>query len=343
MKDADKYLTKCEDYDGDQGEDDLGSLDDFGSTLDYGDASVPEGNIVECGKEVKGEKEAYHYVQWSKLGDGIYSHTGHTQKTLDAGVYGIMYDSSRGLLLTKEKLNTDDLIEFEGSITDDILKEIEEFWNSKSSFKEYGFLHRRGYLFYGLAGCGKSGIIYIICDKIIKRNGIVLLCYNPHNTLEMVKIIRKIEPNRHIVVIFEDIDALIYAYGEESVLSFLDGETQADDILNIATTNYPEKLDKRIVSRPRRFDRRIKIPFPNASIRKEFFTKKLGVTKEDDIEKWVKETNNFSFAAMTDTVIQVKCLGVPFDDAIKRIKDLLFGNIPTSYEDEKKKVMGFQE
>jgi len=228
-------------------------------------------------------------------------------------------------------LNTDDLVEFTDSITDDILKEIEYFWNSKKIFIEYGFLHRRGYLFYGKAGCGKSALIYLICNRIIKRNGIVIICNNnPHHLSIMIKAIRKIEPDRHIVTIFEDIDAIINAYGEECVLSFLDGESQANDILNIATTNYPERLDKRIVARPRRFDRRIKIPEPIESIRREYFKLKLKIGDDEDIEKWVKASEGFSFAGMTDLVIQVKCLNVPFDEAVKKLNNLIKGTVPSS-------------
>jgi ATP-dependent 26S proteasome regulatory subunit len=54
-------------------------------------------------------------------------------------------------------------------------------------------------------------------------------------------------------------------------LSVLDGENQVDKVLNIATTNYPEKLDRRLVGRPRRFDRLIYIDMPNHVVRREYF------------------------------------------------------------------------
>lgn len=214
-------------------------------------------------------KKSFHYIQWTNLGDSVYTHTGKTQKELDPSAYSLFEDNHGTIYLRKEDVNSDELIEFKDSITDQILSEIETFWGAKKIFQHYGFLHRRGYLFYGKAGCGKSGIIYLIINKIIKRGGIVLFCDHPKMLSEEVKIIRHIEPHKHIVCVFEDIDAIIAKHGENGVLSFLDGESQADDILNIATTNYPERLDKRIVARPRRFDRRIKISPPSASIRQE--------------------------------------------------------------------------
>ena len=62
-----------------------------------------------------------------------------------------------------------------------------------------------------------------------------------------LKVFREIEPNRSIIYIFEDIDSIIEHHGEDEILSVLDGEMQVNKVLNIATTNYPERLDRRIV------------------------------------------------------------------------------------------------
>ena len=108
------------------------------------------------------------------------------------------------------------------------------------------------------------------------------------------------------------------------MLSLLDGETQINNVLNLATTNYPELLDKRIVSRPRRFDRRIKIGMPSADVRLQYFTHKVGkkVSKEE-ITKWVDATEGFSFAALTELVVLTKCLKNDFEKAIEDIKSLI--------------------
>lgn len=287
------------------------------------------------------KEENFNYTQWTRLGDGVFTFAGPTVKTLEAAVYSI-FSTQKGIFLRRENLSTDDLIEFKDSISTQILEEIETFWNSKAIFDQYGFLHKRGYLFHGQAGCGKSGLISIIIQKVIKRGGLVLIA-NCHPTVEltlMVKMIRQIEPHRHIVTIFEDIDALIKEYGESQILSFLDGEAQTGDILNIATTNYPERLDKRIVSRPRRFDRRIEIFPPTDSMREEFFTKKLNINSEE-IKEWVDATKGMPFAALTDLVIQVKALNIPFRTAVSRLEELITGKLPSS-DDHGTKV-GFSE
>jgi SpoVK/Ycf46/Vps4 family AAA+-type ATPase len=96
-----------------------------------------------------------------------------------------------------------------------------------------------------------------------------------------------------------------------------------NNVLNIATTNYPEKLDKRIVSRPRRFDRIEKIGTPTDNMRREFFRLKAGIKEEDELNLWVNSTKDFSFAALSDLIISIKCFGYEFDVAINKLRKIL--------------------
>lgn len=317
------------------------SIEEFGTEIDARKAMLGKQSpdVPELGNPTAGENgNSRNYTQWTFLGNGIWGPAGSTRQKLNSHAYTV-FRNDHGTFLQEENVSSDDLIEFKDSITDQILAEIELFWDSKEKFKKYGFLHRRGYIFYGDAGCGKSGMIYMIINKVIARKGVVLICNNrPELWVEGVKLIRMIEPDRHIVTILEDIDAIIEKHGEEQVLSFLDGESQNDDILNIATTNYCGRLDRRIISRPRRFDKRIKIWPPSDSMRKEFFMKKMNIS-EEEVEEWVRVSKGFSFAGLADLVIQVKCLQVPLEKAVKILKDLM-GSIPSSSDDNNKVGFG---
>ena len=106
------------------------------------------------------------------------------------------------------------------------------------------------------------------------------------------------------------------------------------------STNYPEKLDKRIVSRPRRFDRIIKIGMPNESLRSVYFRDKLKMNgKDEDVAKWVAATEGFSFASLSELVISVKCLGNGFDESVSRLKELT--TVKYSSEEFESEDMGF--
>lgn len=274
--------------------------------------------------------------QWAICGSGEYTGIQKTQKSLDPGVYRVRVRNGETILCQAD-INVDDLLEFPDSVSDNILEEIQGFWSKADAFEKYGFLHRRGYLLYGPPGGGKTSLVQQIIKKIIDRKGIVFLCDNPHLLGMGLDVFREIEPNRNVVCIFEDLDSIIDAHGEDTILSILDGEMQIDKVLNIATTNYPENLDRRLVGRPRRFDRVIKIGMPNEVVRSLYFSKKMNIEK-DELNKWVKETDDFSFAAMAELVISVKCLGNEFGEAVETLRDLL-GSKPTSQGDGK--AVGF--
>ena len=149
-----------------------------------------------------------------------------------------------------------------------------------------------------------------IIEQIINNDGIVFDCRHPGHLNRALEMFRGIEISRRIVCTFEDLDAIIRDYGEDALLSLLDGENQVDRVLNIATTNYPEALDKRLVARPRRFDRVYKIDMPTSAHRKIYFQTKLDeeLLSTIDIDKWVNETDKFSWASLSELIVSVFCL-----------------------------------
>jgi SpoVK/Ycf46/Vps4 family AAA+-type ATPase len=269
------------------------------------------------------------YMQWAGRGPRTYQPIGPSQKRLDSGVYRIDFDQV--IVFRHQNVELDDLMYFQDSVGDEIVKEVEVFWKSPEKFSRFGLAHKRGYLLYGPQGSGKTCIVGQLVQKILTEyNGIVFFCdTSPELIKQGLQIFRSIEPSRYALCIYEDIDTIIEERGEAGVLSLLDGESQIDSVLNIATTNYPEKLDPRIISRPRRFDRVVKIDMPNAEVRKAYFNGKLcgkgngmvGAT-EAEIDKWVFASEGFSFAALAEMIISVHCLKRPFEETVKVLQDM---------------------
>jgi SpoVK/Ycf46/Vps4 family AAA+-type ATPase len=138
--------------------------------------------------------------------------------------------------------------------------------------------------------------------------------------------LRQVEPERPLVVIFEDIDAIASegSWTTSMILNLLDGIKQIQNVVYIATTNHPDKLEDRITNRPSRFDRRYEIELPNDEVRKAYIQNKLS---EDDLggidmELWVKETEGFSLAHMRELVISVITMDNSFEDTIARLKGM---------------------
>lgn len=265
--------------------------------------------------------------QWGQVGSRAFKAFSVTHQHIPAGAYAVTKDNrDEQIIFVRKEIHSDDIMSFEGGLSQKIFKEINEFWKTEDQFKKYGFLHRRGYMLYGPQGTGKSSIVRQICNDVIKRGGIVLFCDSPRLFAQGLTVFRQVEEKRAIVCVFEDIDAIIKKHGDSELLQILDGDNQIDRVLNIATTNYPEVLDKRIISRPRRFDRLHKIVAPEEKIRLQYLKSKLPKVSPKEWKIWVQETKGLSFAGLTEAVISVKCLGNNLTDTIKILRDIESGH-----------------
>jgi len=260
-------------------------------------------------------------VQWSARPGG-YSACGPTRSALPAGAYACVGDCSGNPYLQPKHLALDDLIDFGGSLSSRILQEIDRFWTLGERFRRYGFLHRRGYLFYGKQGGGKSSVVHQVVAKIVAADHVAFFCEHPHWLIANLEQFRQVEPDRPMVCIFEDIDALIETYGDSQILQWLDGNFQVDQAVNLATTNYPEKLDRRIISRPRRFDRILRIDAPDARLRDAYFARKVPELSVEDRARWVELTEGLQFAALAELVISVCCLDHKLEEAVALLREL---------------------
>ena len=264
-------------------------------------------------------------AQWVSISSRTFKAVSMSYNNLTAGCWSITRDNNDGkpVFMLKE-IKTDDIMHFADSMSDKMIKEMSEFWDSEEKFKKHGVLQRRGYLLYGPQGTGKSSIVHLVINDTVRRGGLVFICDNPKFFAEGLAVARQVEPKRPFVCIYEDIDAIIKRYGEDQLLALLDGADKIDRVLNIATTNYPEVLDKRIISRPRRFDRVYKIPVPTAAVREAFLKAKL--PSGTNVKKWTKDTDGLSFAALTELIVSVFCLGNKPRDTIKILKDMEKGH-----------------
>jgi SpoVK/Ycf46/Vps4 family AAA+-type ATPase len=183
---------------------------------------------------------------------------------------------------------------------------------------------------YGDPGCGKSGIIQLCIKHIIeKKNGIVINIKDEDEIRyfsEFITTIKIIEPDRPLIVILEDIDSLAGEdrYSTTKLLNILDGIKQIENVVYIATTNYPEKLQERITNRPARFDRRYQVEMPTREVREAYIKSKL--TAEDldriNIDEWIQLTENMSLSHLKELIISVIVMGKTFEESIKHLGDL---------------------
>jgi hypothetical protein len=261
-------------------------------------------------------------LQWTMTKDGSFVPCGQTLQRLPAGAYTVYCDNCGESHFKPHTLNTDELIEFPESTSAEVLAEIERFWSKGKRFAELGFAHRRGYLFYGKQGCGKSSLIHQIVARIVRAGHLAFFCSYPAWFQATLSRLREVEPERPVVCIFEDIDAIIRQCGDSQLLQLLDGNAQINKVVNLASTNYPERLDRRIIARPRRFDRLIKIGPPEARLREAYFARKLPELTPSQLDHWVELSNGLPFAALAELVISVECLGHDLGSAAATLHEL---------------------
>lgn len=275
------------------------------------------------------EKEVKPNI-WGFLGEDEYMPSNNTIERVPAGVYELKWNRQYSQITLKmQPFMTDELYHLPSFEIQDILDDIKSFWDRKDKYRDYKFVHKRGILMYGEPGCGKSGIIQLIVNDLIKRDGIIINIKDQEEVerfLDFITTFRNIEPNRPIIVILEDLDSIASenSYSTSKLLNILDGVKQIEGVVYIATTNYPEKLQERITNRPSRFDRRYKVELPNDEIRRLYIENKL--KQEDltniDVDLWVEKTKGMSLSHLKEVIISVIVMGRTFDETIETLEGM---------------------
>jgi hypothetical protein len=289
------------------------------------------------------KKEQLKGLERWTTGDGKrFVPASRTVEKLDPGVYEIQTSPNVGIFFEKLPIQTGGLLRFPQTNSGKVVSEIQTFWEKEERFRKYNLVYKRGIILWGPPGSGKSCTIQLIIEDVVSRGGVVLKFTAPQLFVEGIRILREIQPETPVVVLMEDIDSILDCYNESEVLNILDGVDQVDKAVFLATTNYPERLGPRIVNRPSRFDKRYKIPHPNAESRKMYLEHIIGDDDPADLgidlDRWIEDTEGFSIAHLKELFVAVVILGDDYEDAIETLTTM---RESVSSEDDTDKLMGF--
>ena len=309
-------------------------------------ANVRRMQTAETMPEDSEEKEVrVSWEQWTELNEGAgYTAAGKTVDELKPGFYDITVVDGR-IIWLPVRARQDKLIRFPDSKTDIVLSEIEKFWKREQSFIDHDLPYKRGILMWGPPGSGKSCTVRLLAEQVVERGGIVIMFPNPETFVGAFRQLRDIQPDTPVVVMMEDLDAIIERQNESKILNLLDGTEDVHKCLFVATTNYPEKLGPRIVNRPSRFDRRIKIGHPGPASRKMYLdtlilegdlpltAEQHGKAIEVGVEKMVNDSEGWSLAHLKELFVATIILDADYVETV-RILDKMKDKVASTYDED---------
>lgn len=261
---------------------------------------------------------------WSCSGD-VFWGSPNAETMIAPGFYQCGMSARTGAYLNRMNVKLDTLIRLPDPICDMLLAEFVKFWDIETTRKmaERGLAVKRGLILWGPPGSGKTSALALMAQHmVLEKQGVVIVANEPQVTTACIHMFRKIEPARPLVVIYEDLDALVQMHGEAGYLALLDGENQVPGVVNVATTNYPERLDKRFIDRPGRFDRVQFVDMPQEPARIAYFRAKVPDIDEVTLERWVKATHGWSIAHLRELVVARMALDEDEQGIIDRLNQM---------------------
>lgn len=251
-------------------------------------------------------------------------------QTLPAGVYKTKLSPRDEALFIPTNSPEDQYVELPDNTSINVIQDIQKFWSSRNLYKSLGLTYKRGIFLYGPPGGGKSTIVRTVSKDIISRGGVVL---HPQPFLPdfvtCLKQLRQIHPEVPVVVVIEDIDGLLkeYSTAETTLLSLLDGESQIDNVVYLATTNFPDSVQDRFIRRPGRFDTVIFVGPPSTENRKRYIEDNLKRLPEElilpfTLDQILEDTEGLCIPHIKELLLSVLVLENDYEKVLKKVKNI---------------------
>ena len=225
--------------------------------------------------------------------------------------------------LIKEDIHWDDIILPE-TLKKDIQLSVNNFLRGKHIYHKMGIPYKRGLLFTGAPGNGKT----MLCKIISKESCLpfILFTFDDESIdYDIERAFEKAEELSPAILCFEDLESigklrLTLSY----FLNKIDGFEPLEGILILATTNKPEEIDPALCNRPSRFDRIFRIPNPEYQSRLLMLKKYLNDSAgEDTLQEIASATEDFSMAYLKELYIYSAMIALKKGNEVPSKSDLL--------------------
>ena len=247
------------------------------------------------------------------------------------------WQKSKELFESVKKASWDDVI-LKKHVKDGIINDATTFFDSQDTYERLKVPWKRGVIYYGPPGNGKTISIKAMMHMLYNRTPQVPTLYvktlanwmGPEASIDEIFSLARSQAPCYLV--FEDLDSIVtdevrsfflvslaaipcWVDNEEVILTCfqnaVDGIQKNDGILMVGSTNHLERLDPGISKRPSRFDRKYEFHNPDEKEREmymNYWQSKL--SDNDDIEfpdklcpAVAKITKGFSFAYLQEAMV----------------------------------------
>ncbi|KAH7041233.1 P-loop containing nucleoside triphosphate hydrolase protein [Microdochium trichocladiopsis] len=214
------------------------------------------------------------------------------------------------------KASWDDVI-LDPAMKKAIIDDHNSFFDSRETYAKLMVPWKRGIIYYGPPGNGKTISVKATMRMLYERKPIVNTLYvrslvsyrGPEFSIQQV--FAKAREFAPCYLVLEDLDTIITPAIRSYFLNEVDGLKNNDGIFMIGSTNHLDRLDPGISKRPSRFDRKYLFPDPSLEQRVaycKFWQRKLHENKDiafpDKLCDAIAEiTDDFSFAYMQEAFV----------------------------------------
>jgi hypothetical protein len=205
----------------------------------------------------------------------------------------------------------DDLV-LSDSVVQLIRKDFETFLEREQWFQANRLPFRRGYLFHGPPGNGKTSVIRAMLNGANLDGHSIALFSEKADDCYLERMFQLAAGNAPSLIVLEDIDRAFPQIPSQlaptkvslsHLLNCLDGLGTQEGVVVVATANDPTALDPAILQRPGRFDRVVEFPAPDGGLRAAYFRKFIPNLGQPELLKCVDLAAGLSFSQLRETYI----------------------------------------
>ena len=205
----------------------------------------------------------------------------------------------------------DDLV-LSDSVARLIRKDFETFLARESWFRAQRLPFRRGYLFHGPPGNGKTSVIRAMLNGGKLDGHSIALFSDKTDDHYLERMFQIAASHAPALIVLEDIDRAFPQAPSQlaptkvslsHLLNCLDGLGTQEGVVVVATANNPTDLDPAILQRPGRFDRVVEFPAPDGELRAAYFRKFVSHLSHAEIQECVDHSAGLSFAQLREAYI----------------------------------------